>query len=405
MYINILSAIPSIVLALFVGPWSDLNGRKPVIIIPMLGYLASQVVWIFNAYYKDSSAMFLLFTSVSSLFGGYVCLLVGVFSYLSDVTTIRERTSRLAALDFCFFGGVPAGTFASGYVFKYFGYYGIFGSVAVCQVISALYVTFFIEETRIYQDNDITGIGERTPLAIINFHHVRDVFQTTFRKRQYKFRRVIIILITCMLFNVTVFSDGNIFYLYTRKLFQWTEQEFTKFQTLVICFSAVASLIVMPLLSYILKVHDAMIGILATMSKISSLVVIAFATSGTVLFFGACLGCISSLSGIVIRSMLSKCVQPSELGKIYSLLASFEAAVPLFASPLFTAVYNSTIDTFPGATFLVLASIFIVSLMLFCYVFFILTLTGQDFSVLVSREDELHEALVREENIIHSIGT
>ena len=45
--------------------------------------------------------------------------------------------------------------------------------------------------------------------------------------------------------------------------------------------SAVASLVVMPLLSYVLRVEDAMIGILATLSKISSLVVMSMASTGT----------------------------------------------------------------------------------------------------------------------------
>ena len=44
-----------------------------------------------------------------------------------------------------------------------------------------------------------------------------------------------------------------------------------------------ASLVVMPVLSYLLRVHDAMIGILATLSKISSLVVMSMANTGTVL--------------------------------------------------------------------------------------------------------------------------
>ena len=46
-------------------------------------------------------------------------------------------------------------------------------------------------------------------------------------------------------------------------------------------------------------------------------------------------------------------VVKSELGKIFSMVASLEAAVPLFAAPLFTFVYNHTLDSFPGAVFLV----------------------------------------------------
>ena len=66
------------------------------------------------------------------------------------------------------------------------------------------------------------------------------------------------------------------------------------------------------------------------------------------MFVGSVSGFISAFSSIVIRSMLSKCVSKAELGKIFSLLASLEAAVPLFAAPLFTFVYTNTLETWTG---------------------------------------------------------
>ena len=117
--------------------------------------------------------------------------------------------------------------------------------------------------------------------------------------------------------------------------------------------SAVAALIVMPLLSFYWKVHDAAVGLLATCSKIVSLVIISIAWNGWVLFVGSCAGFLSAFAAIVIRSMLSKCVSKAELGKIFSLLASLEAAVPLFASPLFTFVYTQTLQSWAGSVFMV----------------------------------------------------
>ena len=37
MYMAMLSSIPSMLVALFIGPWSDKNGRKPVLILPFIG--------------------------------------------------------------------------------------------------------------------------------------------------------------------------------------------------------------------------------------------------------------------------------------------------------------------------------------------------------------------------------
>jgi len=154
----------------------------------------------------------------------------------------------------------------------------------------------------------------------------------------------------------------------------------------------------MPFLSFYWKVHDATIGILATCSKVISLVVMSLAWNGWVLFLGACLGFLSAFAAIVIRSMLSKCVNKSDLGKIYSLLASLEAAVPLFASPLFTVVYTSTLETYPGTVFLVQAAIFLLSSFGFTYVYFLLTRSGQEFSELVEETDDLQQNILRSEN-------
>ena len=49
--LSMLSALPSIVLALFIGPWSDRHGRKPVMLLPQLGYILSTLVWILNVHF------------------------------------------------------------------------------------------------------------------------------------------------------------------------------------------------------------------------------------------------------------------------------------------------------------------------------------------------------------------
>jgi len=407
MALTMLSSLPSIVLALFIGPWSDKNGRKPLMLIPLLGFLVSTFVWILNVYYMAWPAKYLLATAVYSFFGGITCLLIGMYSFLADVTSIRSRTTRIGLLDIFLFAGIPSGTFLSAYIFKYCGYYGIFLTVLVIQILCILYVVFKIKDTRgpgsdyCYPDSEMEPIQAsalRRYMSIVDFHQLIDVFRVSFKRREHNLRRVIVILIFLMLLNVTIFSDGGILYLYARKEFKWDEQLFTKFQTCVIIVSAIAAFIVMPLLSFYWKVHDATIGILATMSKVLSLVVMSLAWNGWVLFLGACLGFLSAFASIVIRSMLSKCVNKSDLGKIYSLLASLEAAVPLFAAPLFTIVYTSTLDTFPGSVFLVQAALFVVAGLGFSYIYFLLNRPGLHFSELEEESEDLQEDILRNEN-------
>jgi len=407
MAVSMLTAIPGIVLALFIGPWSDKNGRKPIMLIPLIGLSISTLIWILNVYYFEWPAKYLLATCLYSFFGGITCLLIGMYSYLADITSLRSRTTRIGLLDIFLFAGIPSGSFLSAYIYEHFGYYGVFFTALAIQIICILYITIKIKDTRgpnsdyCYPESELDTMSSsilKRYLSIFDPVQFVDVFRVSFKKRENNRRRVIVILIFLMLLNITIFSDGGIQYLYARKEFKWDEQIYTKFQTCVLIVSGIGAFLVMPLLSFYWKVHDATIGVIATCSKVTSLVVMSLAWNGWVLFLGACLGFLSAFAAIVIRSMLSKCVNKSDLGKIYSLLASLEAAVPLFASPLFTVVYNSTLDIFPGAVFLVQAGIFFVSGIGFSYIYYLLNRPGQDFSELVEETDDLTESILREEN-------
>ena len=131
MYQSILTAIPAIITSLFLGPWSDTNGRKPLMISPMFGTILNQAIYIINTYFTSLPAEYLLFASVGSVFGGFTSFLVGMYGFISDISEIRARTSRIALLDFAIFFGFPIGTFASGPVFSYGGYYAVFSLVKI----------------------------------------------------------------------------------------------------------------------------------------------------------------------------------------------------------------------------------------------------------------------------------
>jgi len=239
----------------------------------------------------------------------------------------------------------------------------------------------------------------RRYISIFDIHQVIDVFKATFKKRDYGMRRIILSLVLLMLINVTLFSDGGVTYLFARKKFQWDEQMYTKFQTCTIVVSAIAAFIVMPIISLYFKMHDAAIGILASCSKIVSLLIMSVAMNGWVLFVGSVCGFLAAFSSIVIRSMLSKCVAKAELGKIFSLVACLENAVPLFAAPLFTFVYTKTLETWPGAVFAVQAGIFLISAMGFLSVYLTLRRNGNtEFSELVNEDGDSVRELLRDEN-------
>ena len=84
--------IPCVIFALFLGPWSDRAGRKPLILIPYLGYFLFCMAMIVNTYFFDELYVeFLWFENISALCGSYVIFLIGCYGYLADTTSADTR--------------------------------------------------------------------------------------------------------------------------------------------------------------------------------------------------------------------------------------------------------------------------------------------------------------------------
>lgn len=51
----------------------------------------------------------------------------------------------------------------------------------------------------------------------------------------------------------------------------------------------------------------------------------------------------------MLRTLMSKLVPPEEMGKLFALIVPLEILTSIAVSPIYTIVYNSTIDVLPSA--------------------------------------------------------
>ena len=87
IYNSVLQAVPSVIFALFAGSWSDLHGRKALIVTSIFGYLISNAVFMINAHFTELKAEYLLF----EVNAGLHCVLNLLISIIFNLILVFAR--------------------------------------------------------------------------------------------------------------------------------------------------------------------------------------------------------------------------------------------------------------------------------------------------------------------------
>lgn len=189
------TALPGI-LVLFIGAWSDRTGnRKTFMVMPILGKLISAIGIILSAVFflkVGLNETALLEGLPPALAGGRVAMTMGVYSYITDITTESERTFRIGIITAILTLSRPVGLALSGIMTNRFGYIGVF-------VVACLFYSFgFIYIITRLKEKKPKGIdSDDTKHNFVSLFSMQDLVATVnvaFRPRQ-NFRRLQLILI------------------------------------------------------------------------------------------------------------------------------------------------------------------------------------------------------------------
>ncbi|KAL1402063.1 hypothetical protein pipiens_006250 [Culex pipiens pipiens] len=350
------SALPCM-LILFWGSWSDRHGRrKPCILIPIIGEFTTAIGLILCTYFERTPMEVAAVTEAlfPALTGGWFTMFMGVFSYIADVTTTEERTLRIGIVNLCFSLGVPIGMAFSGVLLKKIGFYGIFSISASLYLVAFFYGVFFVPEVDIVNEKERLKAQEKSALAdFFDKEHVMETFRVAFKQGERQRRlRVIMLMIVVMVVIGPLHGEMSVIYLFTRYRFNWSEVEFSFFSTYGMLTGLIGTIFSVGVFSHLLKIDDALIGVMSSMSKILSSFVYAFAVTTWQLYLGPIVEMLNGTSFISMRSIASKLVASDELGKVNSLFGVAEALMPLVYAPMYTTIYAATINVLPGAFFL-----------------------------------------------------
>ena len=70
-------------------------------------------------------------------------------------------------------------------------------------------------------------------------------------------------------------------------------------------------------------------------------------------------GCLGAMASIGLKTYTSKIISTNEQGKVFSLLSIIDSLVPLIAAGFFTQIFNATMDTDPGLSYILTALLLI----------------------------------------------
>ncbi|XP_075905798.1 proton-coupled folate transporter-like isoform X2 [Nelusetta ayraudi] len=147
LYINIGGFFVGLFVVPLLGSWSDLAGRRPVLILSNLGLAIQSLVYLLVMYLKLPVAYFLVGRVLCGLSGDFNVSLAVCFSYMADISDSRTRTFRVAVLEACMgISGMLAGVIGGRWM-QAQGYIQPYWLVLATNVSSALYVYLFLRET------------------------------------------------------------------------------------------------------------------------------------------------------------------------------------------------------------------------------------------------------------------
>ena len=201
LYAALCFEIPSVLVAFFYGSLSDHFSRKITLIIPIIGQIIAISNWIINSLYPDAPIAYILIGPlVSGCFGGWVTLLVGCMSYLSDVSSEKTRTARIAVAECTIALPISLSLFVSGIFLEKTNYQTVMGTTLLFYILSIMYTLLWIQEP---PDRKVKKPTAKTLCQeVFGPSAVKSAIMSVFRPREMNRRKQLIVLFASLFIGV-----------------------------------------------------------------------------------------------------------------------------------------------------------------------------------------------------------
>ncbi|XP_034660602.1 proton-coupled folate transporter [Drosophila subobscura] len=394
------SIVPAIC-GLFIGSWSDRYGRKPLLVVSMIGFSASSLVtsvicWM-SSYYMVNPWWYTLAAVPHSLLGGMCVFYVAASCFISDTTDIKTRPYRMMFIEVIVFVALTSGSLLSSFLYAATSAAFVQSLSCLMIVLATLFIVFYLPESlgMLQDDEDIpdkqkdavvsitisdqqlnvpekseklsekTCQVEQSEPGLFSLKHVKDLFSTCFKRRENN-AHTIIWLVTLAGFVSIFVGDGvmTVMYLFVRQQFHMTVREYTIFETVSQSVPMLGALLGFLILKKVFGVSVVALALLSLVSEILSSLSKGFAILSWHLYLSVVLGVFRSIQGPMCRTIVSNIVPASDTGKLFAIGNIVQSVAPFVAAPLYTAIYKGSLASNPGGFNFLSAALYLISFIL-----------------------------------------
>ncbi|XP_017777447.1 PREDICTED: uncharacterized protein LOC108563318 [Nicrophorus vespilloides] len=363
------SAVP-IILVIFLGSYSDRHKvRKPLMIIPIIGEVFACISLLISVFFMRELPLWvngICQTVIPSFFGGQPILIMALYTYIADISTMEMRTVRIGIVQIVLSVSVPLAQSLSGILYEFVGYYGVFTLALILYACAVLYGIFFIKEKR----ESKLEFKKDCLVDMFNPTHVLQTLNLLVKKSP-NFNRTNIILLMTVSFLISGYlsGEGSLANLYFLETFSLTSVGFGYFLTVNFCVHLAGVIVGVPLFTKLLKFTDYGIIIFSIVDKMITVVIYALVKTMTAIYIGTAVSFFISLYVVGMRSLATKVVTDDDLGKAQSLFTLCETLGAVIILPIFTKSYQYTLEYFPASFFLMGFCMYLVCLVIIIFMY------------------------------------
>ncbi|KAL1497054.1 hypothetical protein ABEB36_008081 [Hypothenemus hampei] len=384
---NIIESTFGSVLCLFIAPWSDKFGRKPILMLGLLGGCIAMLLCTILAALPYLSPWYLLLTSVPVvLSGGAPSFITILNAYLTDTTTKEERALRLGLFDVAMAIALLLGNSSSSYLLIATNYVTVYCISIVCHVLALIYTIFFIKESLRERDTNQNPIS-----GLFSLSNILEMTKTPFKRRENSKRTILLLLMGSILFKFMTEGSMKLFFYFVREKFQWSLTQYTWFGTINTILGVLGAIIVVYILHTKLKIRESVLIFAGSIFAVCSSIVYGFASTDWPIYLGAVMNLPTSGQDSLIRSYISKLVYEDEIAKILSVFSIGSTIIGLLSSIGYTTMYNHTISTNPGLYNFVTAGITTCFFGMFLLILLVQQRSTNDYTSVESSHEEPEE--------------